>query len=107
MSDLAWKMHDEFLAVPGYAAHVAAPHRHNPEAFARLHGSVVRAFTVAGASPEMAQQSWFVFGLGWCNGSAPNRQATTSAPTSRASTCSWTYSYAAYPPKTPQAELVS
>ncbi|URM95589.1 TetR/AcrR family transcriptional regulator [Actinomadura madurae] len=64
LSDLAWMMHDEFLAVPGYAAHVAAPHRHNPEAFARLHGSVVRAFTVAGASPEMAQQSWFVFGLG-------------------------------------------
>ena len=63
LRDLAWKMHDEFLAVPGYAAHVAAPHRHNPESFARLHGRVVHAFTVAGASPEMAQQSWLAFGL--------------------------------------------
>lgn len=64
LRDLAWKMHDEFLAVPGYAAHVAAPHRHNPESFARLHNQVVHAFTVAGTSPEMAQQSWYTFGLG-------------------------------------------
>lgn len=64
LSDLAWRMHDEFLAVPGYAAHVAAPHRHNPESFARLHDKVVHAFTTAGASPEMAQQSWFAFGMG-------------------------------------------
>jgi AcrR family transcriptional regulator len=64
LSDLAWKMHDEFLAVPGYAAHVASPHRHNPESFARLQDSVVGAFTMAGASPEMALQSWFAFGMG-------------------------------------------
>lgn len=64
LRDLAWKMHDEFLAVPGYAAHVAAPHRHNPEAFARLRNNVVRAFRLAGASPKMAQQSWLIFGLG-------------------------------------------
>lgn len=64
LHDLAWKMHDEFLAVPGYAAHVAAPHRHNPEAFGRLHDRVVHAFTTAGASPAMARQSWFAFGLG-------------------------------------------
>ncbi|WP_211188866.1 TetR/AcrR family transcriptional regulator [Gordonia asplenii] len=64
LRDLAWKMHDEFGAVPGYAAHVAAPHRHNPASFGLLHDRVVHAFTVAGASPAMAQQSWFVFGLG-------------------------------------------
>lgn len=64
LRDLAWKMHDEFLAVPGYAAHVATPHRHNPESFARLRNQVLQAFAVAGASPEMAQQSWFVFGMG-------------------------------------------
>jgi AcrR family transcriptional regulator len=64
LSDLAWKMHDEFLAVPGYAAHVAAPHRHHPASFARLHDKVVHAFTVAGAAPPMAQQSWYAFGLG-------------------------------------------
>src|SRR5687767_3130603 len=41
LADLAWAMHDEFLAVPGYAAHVARPHRHNPESFGRLRGRVV------------------------------------------------------------------
>nr|WP_240968942.1 TetR family transcriptional regulator [Streptomyces sp. HNM0575] len=61
---LAWAMHDEFLAVPGYAAHVAAPHRHNPRSFGRLRDQVVTAFTVAGANAEMAAQSWYVFGLG-------------------------------------------
>ncbi|MHA6616720.1 TetR/AcrR family transcriptional regulator [Pseudonocardia sp. DLS-67] len=64
LTDLAWKMHDEFLAVPGFAAHVAAPHRHNPEAFARLHNRVVHAFTAAGADPVMAEHSWIIFGLG-------------------------------------------
>ncbi|MFJ7217620.1 TetR/AcrR family transcriptional regulator [Amycolatopsis sp. NPDC098790] len=64
LRDLAWKMHDEFLAVPGYAVQVAAPHRHNPAAFGRLRDRVVHAFTAAGASPEMAEQSWYTFGLG-------------------------------------------
>lgn len=64
LADLAWAMHDEFLAVPGYAAHVARPHRHNPESFGRLRGRVVDAFLVSGATPAMAEQSWYVFGLG-------------------------------------------
>ncbi|MFT3715697.1 MAG: TetR family transcriptional regulator [Gordonia sp. (in: high G+C Gram-positive bacteria)] len=63
LRDLAWKMHDEFLVVPGFAAHVAAPHRHNPESFGRLRDQVRLAFRLAGASPEMAEQSWYVFGL--------------------------------------------
>jgi AcrR family transcriptional regulator len=63
LARLAWAMHDEFLAVPGYAAHVAAPHRHNPRSFGRLRDQVITAFRAAGASPEMAAQSWYVFGL--------------------------------------------
>lgn len=83
LRDLAWKMHDEFLAVPGYAAQVAAPHRHNPESFARLHDQVVHAFTAAGASPEMAQQSWFAFGLGvvrWLGAHHPGHDLGPAAP---------------------------
>ncbi|MFT4126315.1 MAG: TetR/AcrR family transcriptional regulator [Gordonia sp. (in: high G+C Gram-positive bacteria)] len=64
LATLAWSMHDEFLAVPGYAGHVAHPHRHNPDAFGRLHQSVVEAFRAGGASPEMAEQSWYIFGMG-------------------------------------------
>jgi AcrR family transcriptional regulator len=64
LARLAWAMHDEFLAVPGYAAHVAAPHRHNPRSFGLLRDQVIAAFRAAGASPEMAAQSWYVFGLG-------------------------------------------
>jgi AcrR family transcriptional regulator len=63
LARLAWAMHDEFLAVPGYAAHVAAPHRHNARSFGRLQGQVIMAFRAAGAAPEMAVQSWYVFGL--------------------------------------------
>lgn len=63
LARLAWAMHDEFLAVPGYAQHVARPHRHNPESFGRLRDRVIEAFTVAGATPAMAEQSWYVFGL--------------------------------------------
>lgn len=59
---VAWSMHDEFLAVPGYATRTARPHRHNPESFARLRAGVTAAFTVAGASPLMAEQSWYIFG---------------------------------------------
>ena len=59
---LAWAMHDEFLAVPGYASRTARPHRHNPASFARLRAGVVAAFEASGASPEMAEQSWYIFG---------------------------------------------
>ncbi|MGB4776812.1 TetR/AcrR family transcriptional regulator [Microbacterium sp.] len=63
LARLAWSMHDEFLAVPGYATHVAQPHEHSPHAFGQLRDRVVGAFRIAGASPEMAEQSWYVFGL--------------------------------------------
>lgn len=64
LAHLAWAMHDEFLAVPGYATHVAKPHRHNPESFGRLRDRVIEAFHAAGATPAMAEQSWLAFGLG-------------------------------------------
>ena len=64
LAELAWSMHDQFLAVPGYAVHVAGPHSHNPHSFARLRGQVVAAFRAGGADPAMAEQSWYAFGLG-------------------------------------------
>lgn len=64
LADLAWKMHDEFLAVPGYAIHVATPHRHNPASFTRLREQVIDAFRAAGSPPESAEQSWYIFGIG-------------------------------------------
>jgi AcrR family transcriptional regulator len=59
---LAWSMHDEFLAVPGFATRTARPHRHSATAFERMRGGVIRAFTNAGVSAELAEQSWYVFG---------------------------------------------
>ncbi|WP_329156519.1 TetR family transcriptional regulator [Streptomyces anulatus] len=61
---LAWAMHDEFLAVPGYAAHVARPHRHHLASFERLHAGAVAAFRAGGANAQQAEQNWSVFGLG-------------------------------------------
>jgi hypothetical protein len=57
-------MHDQFLAGPGYAVHVAMPHRRNPRAFGRLRDRVVSAFELAGVSEDMAAQSRHIFGLG-------------------------------------------
>ncbi|MGO3326218.1 TetR/AcrR family transcriptional regulator [Gordonia sp. (in: high G+C Gram-positive bacteria)] len=80
---LAWRMHDEFLAVPGYAEHVAAPHRHNPESFGKLRSQVLHAFRAGGASPEMAEQSWYVFGLTvvtWIGSAHADYDLGTAAP---------------------------
>ncbi|GAA4390728.1 TetR/AcrR family transcriptional regulator [Tsukamurella soli] len=62
LRQLAWSMHDEFLAVPGYASRTARPHRHNPESFGRLRDGVIAAFIAAGAEPALAEQSWYIFG---------------------------------------------
>lgn len=64
LARLAWAMHDEFLAVPGYAAHVARPHRHHSDSFGHLRERAVAAFQAGGAGPELAEQNWTVFGLG-------------------------------------------
>lgn len=62
LARLAWAMHDEFLAVPGYASRTARPHRHNPESFGRLRDGVIGAFLAGGVSPDLAEQSWYIFG---------------------------------------------
>ncbi|GAA3548315.1 TetR/AcrR family transcriptional regulator [Amycolatopsis ultiminotia] len=58
---VAWAMHDEFLAVPGYATRLSRPHRHHDRSFERIRGAVVGAFTHAGVSPGLAEQSWYIF----------------------------------------------
>jgi AcrR family transcriptional regulator len=75
LARLAWAMHDEFLAVPGYATRVARPHRHNPESFGRLRAAVIGAFTAADVNPELAEQSWYIFGT-----SVVSWLAATEAP---------------------------
>lgn len=67
LARLAWAMHDEFLAIPGYAARIAQPHRHDAAAFERLRDSITAAFRAAGASREMAAHSWLIFGFGIVN----------------------------------------
>ena len=55
-------LHAEAAHLRGVPAR-PAPHRHNPDAFGRLRSRVVDAFRQAGASADMAEQSWYVFGL--------------------------------------------
>ncbi len=54
-------MHDEFLAVPGFATHTSRPHPHSAHSFGRLRGAVVAAFTNSGVAPDLAEQSWYIF----------------------------------------------
>jgi AcrR family transcriptional regulator len=61
LAHIAWAMHDQFLALPGYATHLSRPHRHHAHSISRLRGAVVDAFTGAGVSAEMAEQSWHIF----------------------------------------------
>lgn len=61
LTRLAWAMHDEFLAVPGFATRTARPHRHNPESFGRLRARTVAAFTHSGVEADLAEQSWYIF----------------------------------------------
>ncbi|MFD6278590.1 TetR/AcrR family transcriptional regulator [Streptomyces sp. NPDC060209] len=82
LTRLAWAMHNEFSAVPGYAAHVARPHRHHAESFGRLRDKVMAAFRAAGADAEQAEQSWYVFGLGvaqWLGAAGGGHQGLGSA----------------------------
>ncbi|GFE18679.1 hypothetical protein Sgleb_67260 [Streptomyces glebosus] len=58
---LAWAAHDEFLSIPGYATRISRPHRHT-RGFFTMRDAVVAAFRAAGADPELAEQSWYVFG---------------------------------------------
>ncbi|AEW99540.1 TetR/AcrR family transcriptional regulator [Streptantibioticus cattleyicolor] len=61
LARVGWAMHDQFLAVPGYATRTARPHRHTSHSFGRLRHEVVTAFTNAGVGPGLAEQSWYIF----------------------------------------------
>jgi AcrR family transcriptional regulator len=61
LTRIAWAMHDQFLALPGYATHLSRPHTHNAHSIGRLQRAVVTAFIDAGVSAELAEQSWYIF----------------------------------------------
>lgn len=58
---LGWAMHEEFLAVPGYATHLSRPHSHHAASFHRLRTAITDAFGKAGAEPGLAEQSYYIF----------------------------------------------
>jgi AcrR family transcriptional regulator len=83
LARLAWAMHDEFLAVPGYATRLSRPHRHNAESFARLRTAVMGAFAAAGVSPPLAEQSWYIFAtlvVSWLAATEARLNLGTSEP---------------------------
>jgi AcrR family transcriptional regulator len=61
LARIARAMHDQFLALPGYATHLSRPHTHNPHALGRLQRAVVTAFLDAGVRADLAEQSWYIF----------------------------------------------
>lgn len=65
---LGWAMHDEFLALPGYATHLSRPHRHHGPSVERIRDAVVTALVRDGVDEAMAEQSWQIFvtcTVGW------------------------------------------
>ncbi|MEP9392120.1 TetR/AcrR family transcriptional regulator [Gordonia sp. VNQ95] len=61
---IAVAMHDEFLAVPGFASRTAGPHDHRPEVMNDLREAIIAGFRAAGAAPESAQHSAYIFAVG-------------------------------------------
>lgn len=61
LAQIAWAMHDHFLAVPGYATRISRPHRHTTHSLGRIRDEVVGAFIGSGVDPELAEQSWYIF----------------------------------------------
>jgi AcrR family transcriptional regulator len=61
LARIAWIMHDQYLALPGYATHLCRPHSHNARSIGRLRRAVVTAFLDAGVSTDLAEQSWYIF----------------------------------------------
>ena len=61
LAGLAWAMHDQFLAVPGYATRLSRPHQHNALSLQRLRTAIIGAFTTAGVEPDLAEQSYYIF----------------------------------------------
>lgn len=61
LGQIAWAMHDQFLALPGYATHLSRPHRHHARSMNRLQHAIVATFLDAGVSDELAEQSCYIF----------------------------------------------
>jgi AcrR family transcriptional regulator len=61
LARLAWRMHDQYLALPGYATHLSRPHPHHAHSVGRLHDVIVAAFGDAGAGADLAEQSYYIF----------------------------------------------
>jgi AcrR family transcriptional regulator len=61
LARLAWDVHDEFLALPGYASHLARPHRHTAGPTQRLRDAIIDAFAASGCTREHADQSYQIF----------------------------------------------
>ena len=61
LARIAWGMHDEYLALPGYATHLSRPHPHNAHSAGRLHSAIAEAFLDAGVSADLAEQSYYIF----------------------------------------------
>ena len=60
LAEIAWAMHEQFLALRGYATHLSRPHRHNAHSIDRLRRVIVAAFTDAGVEADLAEQSWYI-----------------------------------------------
>lgn len=61
LARIAWRMHDHFLALPGYASHLARPHPHHSPSADRLQRAIVAAFRDAGTAADLAEQSYYIF----------------------------------------------
>ena len=61
LAALGTALHHEFLALPGYATHLARPHTHNAHSMDRLRAVGIEAFRTAGVDASMADQSWYIF----------------------------------------------
>ena len=61
LARIAWRLHDQYLALPGYATHLSRPHPHNAHSAGRLHSAIVTAFLDAGVGADLAEQSYYIF----------------------------------------------
>ncbi|MEC3993837.1 TetR/AcrR family transcriptional regulator [Actinacidiphila sp. DG2A-62] len=83
LARLAWAMHDEFLALPGYATHLSRPHEHNAHSVDRLRSAVGAVLRRSGVTDEMTGHSWQIFitcVVGWLATTENSLRLGTDAP---------------------------
>ncbi len=61
LTHIARRIHDQFLAVPGYATHLSRPHAHTAHSTTRLRTAIVAVFVEAGVDAYFAEQSYYIF----------------------------------------------